>query len=78
MIRCLPHARAVGSARAIADFDKAIALRSHFASAYVNRGAAYENKGDKEQAIADFRKALKNNPADQKAKEGLKRLGVTP
>ena len=48
MIRCLPHARAVGSARTIADFDKAIALRSHFASAYVNRGAAYENKGDNE------------------------------
>ncbi len=78
MIRCLPHARAVGSARAIADFDRAIALRSHFASAYVNRGAAYENKGDKEQAIADFRKALKINPSYQKAKEGLKRLGVTP
>ena len=78
MIRCLPHAMAVGSARAIADFDKAIALRSHFASAYVNRGAAYENKGDKEPAIADFRKALEIDPSFQEAKEGLKRLGVTP
>ena len=47
-------------------------------AAYSNRGVAYKKKGDKEQAIADFRTALEINPSDQDAKEGLKRLGVTP
>ena len=64
--------------RAIADFDKAIALDPKLAFAYFNRGVAYEKKGDKEQAIADFRKALEIDPSHQDAKEGLKRLGATP
>jgi hypothetical protein len=34
--------------------------------------------GDKEQAIADCRKVLEIDPSNQKAKEGLKRLRVTP
>jgi tetratricopeptide (TPR) repeat protein len=63
---------------AITDFHKAIAFHPNYAPAYYNRGRAYEKKGDKEQAIADFRKALEINPSDQDAKEGLKRLGVTP
>ena len=48
------------------------------AVAYWNRGNAYKKKGDKEQAIADFRKALEINPSLQPAKNNLKRLGVTP
>ena len=43
-----------------------------------NRVYAYEKKGEKEQAIADFRKALDINPISKSAKAGLKRLGVTP
>jgi len=45
--------------------------------AYANRGAAYEKKGNKKQALADFRKALDINPMMRDAKRGLKRLGVT-
>jgi tetratricopeptide (TPR) repeat protein len=48
------------------------------AVAYWNRGNANKKKGDKEQAIADFRKALEIDPSYQYAKEGLKRLGVKP
>jgi len=35
-------------------------------------------KGDYDRAIADYRKALEINPSDQKARNKLKRLGVTP
>jgi len=41
------------------------------------RGGAYKHKGDKEQAIVDYRKALEINPSDQLTKNNLKRLGVT-
>ncbi len=64
--------------RAIADYDMAIALNPNDAAAYFNRGLAYYEKGDEDQAIADFRKVLEIEPSDQDAKEGLKRLGVTP
>jgi tetratricopeptide (TPR) repeat protein len=52
--------------------------RENRSFAYTNRGYTYEKKGDKDQAIADFRKALEINPSDQDAKDNLKRLGVTP
>jgi Tfp pilus assembly protein PilF len=47
-------------------------------SAYSNRGVAYVAKRDKEQAIADFRKALEIDPSNQLAKIGFDVLGVTP
>ena len=37
-----------------------------------------QENGDKEKAIADFRKVLEINPSDQDAKNNLRRLGVTP
>jgi len=64
--------------RAIADFDKAIALNPNVAVVYTIRGLAYENKGEVDRAIADLSKVLEIDPSDQVAKEGLKRLGVTP
>jgi len=48
------------------------------AFAYSSRGTAYKKKGDKEQAIADYRKALKIDLLHQSAQEGLEALGVTP
>ena len=42
--------------------------------AYNNRGAAYDNKGDQESAIANYREALKIKPANEAAKLNLKRL----
>jgi tetratricopeptide (TPR) repeat protein len=47
------------------------------ATAYNNRGDAYVGKGDKEKAIADYRKALSINPSYQDAKDGLKKFGVS-
>jgi tetratricopeptide (TPR) repeat protein len=64
--------------RAIADLDKAITLNPNDATAYTIRGNAYYVKGDYDRAIADYRKALEINPSDQKARNKLKRLGVTP
>src|SRR5665213_1674880 len=45
------------------------------ADAYDNRGAAYEKKGLRDKAIADYRAALKLDPTDRYA---LKRLGAKP
>ena len=59
-------------------YDKYIELNPNDADAYFNRGLAYELKGDKEKAIADFRKALEIAPSFQEAKAALERLGVTP
>ena len=53
--------------RAIADFDKAIALNPDYAAAYYNRGTAYGMKGDYDRAIADFGRAIKLNPKDADA-----------
>ncbi len=64
--------------RAIADFDKAIALKPNYATAYNNRGTAYVWKDDREQAIADYRTALEIDPSNQLAKNNLNVLGVTP
>ncbi len=64
--------------RAISDLDKAITLNPNDATAYTIRGNAYYVKGDHDRAIADYRKALEINPSDQKARNKLKRLGVTP
>ncbi len=60
--------------RAIANFDKAIALNPKFADAYNNRGVAYFGQGDKEKAIADFRNALEIDPSHPGAKQNLKAL----
>ena len=48
--------------RAIADFDKAIALNPQAAAAYRHRGLAYLAKRNHGHAIADFDKAIALNP----------------
>ncbi len=48
--------------QAIADFDKAIALRPDFADAYLIRGVAYAEQGEYGLAIADYDKALELRP----------------
>ena len=63
--------------RAIVDYTQAIALSPKDPEFYDNRGHAYERKGDKEQAIADFRRALKFHPSLQTSNDGLQRLRAT-
>jgi tetratricopeptide (TPR) repeat protein len=48
--------------RAIADYDKAIALDPNHANAYFNRGLAYDSKGEYDRAIKDYDKAIALNP----------------
>jgi len=49
------------------------------AEAYYNRGLAYKHKGEKEKAIADFRKFLELSSDPywrRKAEEHLRELGA--
>jgi tetratricopeptide (TPR) repeat protein len=63
-------------ARALADFDAAIAIFPGAASAYEGRGVVYERKGDREQAIFNYRTAISLSAGMVEAKRGLKRMGV--
>jgi tetratricopeptide (TPR) repeat protein len=66
---------------AISDYTRAIELNpkgTTAASAYNGRGRIHEKKGEKQQAIADFRAALAEDPSDDGAKLALKRLGADP
>ena len=65
--------------RAIADYDRAIALKPDNASAYYTRGNAYYQKGDLERAIADFQKVVElggNPKAVADARKRLEELGA--
>jgi tetratricopeptide (TPR) repeat protein len=63
--------------QAIADYTKAISLKAD-PVAYSDRGLVYAKQGKKELAVTDFRAALKLDPSDQAAIDGLKRLGLDP
>lgn len=60
---------------AIQKYDRSIASKSDYADAYTARGLAHEILGNNAKAGADYGKALKLNPGDEKAINGLKRLG---
>jgi tetratricopeptide (TPR) repeat protein len=72
-------------AQAIADLNQAIALKPVLSIAFYSydaRAHTYEKQGLTNQAIADYRTALKLASSDptaaQNPLEGLKRLGATP
>jgi tetratricopeptide (TPR) repeat protein len=44
----------------------------------ITRAEILEKLGQREKAIADYRAALKLNPANDDSKAGLKRLGAAP
>jgi len=44
--------------QAITDWDRSIHLKPDYARAYINRGTVYQKQGQRDKAIADFRKAL--------------------
>jgi hypothetical protein len=60
--------------RAIADYDKSLALNPRDADVYGNRGVAYEQQGNEQKAAADYRKALTLRPGDRIATAGLRRF----
>ena len=63
-------------ADAVADFDAAIKLDPHYATAFYNRANAKLNTGDKQGAIADYRQALQLHPGFNEAADALKELGA--
>lgn len=63
---------------AVTYFAKLIELRADFALGYLYRAFCLEQLGKKEEAIADYRKALSLDPALAQSAEGLKRLGAAP
>ena len=56
--------------------NEAIRLDSNSLQAYKLRAAIYGDSGRRDQAIADFRKALELDPSDQSVKKGLADLGA--
>jgi TonB family protein len=66
---------------AIADFNKAIELKSTDQLPYLNRGLAFHNKKNYELSIADFTKVIELNPASSVAHfnraNSYERLGDT-
>ena len=49
-----------------------------YARAYVNRGDIYSKKGDRDRAIADYRKRARARTQNSGARAALDKLGVTP
>jgi tetratricopeptide (TPR) repeat protein len=65
-------------AECIASASKVIALEPDMAMGYRLRGSAYEQTGERDKAIADYRIALKIDPDAENLKAALSRLGVPP
>lgn len=63
--------------QAIADHNKVVELLPDCGLCYFARGRTHEEYGDKQQAIADYRKALARRDLPS-IREALKRLGETP
>jgi len=65
-------------AKALPDADKAIAMTPDNPDYIETRGEIYEQLGQRDQAIADYRAALKLDPKKDGSRQGLQRLGATP
>lgn len=61
--------------KAIAEFDKALAVSPKSVDALLNKGVAYEQKGDYNQAKNIYLQILKDNPNYQLAIDALYRIG---
>lgn len=61
---------------AIADLDRALAAEPSSPLALVRRGYVFEQAGQRDKAIADYRAALGVYAKMEEAHEGLKRLGA--
>lgn len=59
---------------AIESYTQAVKINPNYSPVYNNRGVAYGDKGDLKKAMADFRKALELDPANNTAKINLDNL----
>ena len=60
---------------ALADYDAGIKAEPNDPAGYFNRGIVLEAKGEREKAIADYRKAIELDPGFGEARAALKELG---
>jgi len=65
-------------AKGLPDAEKAVALAPTEANCFGTRAAIYEELGQTDKAIVDYRTALRLDPDHQPAVDGLQRLEVTP
>jgi tetratricopeptide (TPR) repeat protein len=63
---------------AISDYNYAITLGPDQGLNHYMRAVCYAHKGQREQAIADFRAELRITPGDEGSIEGLRKLGANP
>ncbi|HEV7646420.1 MAG TPA: tetratricopeptide repeat protein [Pyrinomonadaceae bacterium] len=63
---------------AMKDVDELERLWQGSANVFYNRGLVFAAQGEKEKAIAEFRKAYEKMPYDPRFKEALEKLGVKP
>lgn len=61
------YRRAGDFRKALADFQKVVALKPRFARGYHARGLAYEDLGKRDKALADLQRAIKLNKKDWSA-----------
>jgi tetratricopeptide (TPR) repeat protein len=66
------------AAAALADADSALKLNPQAAPVLDVRGHALEALGRRDDAIADFRRALAIEPRLSGSRDGLRRLGAEP
>jgi tetratricopeptide (TPR) repeat protein len=74
--RSLAYMRKNNFPAAIADLDRALAAEPGSPLALVRRGHVFEQAGQRDKAIADYRNALSVYAKMEEALEGLKRLGA--
>ncbi len=74
----MSHFKAGKAAQGLPDSEKSLELRPNDPAILDTRGSIFEALGRREEAIADFRRALSKDPNIQSSKDGLKRLGVEP
>ena len=70
---------AIGKIReAAGDLDEVVQLMPQNSSAWSQRGAAYEQLGDRAKAAESYSRALSLRPRDDAARSGLSRVGGKP
>jgi tetratricopeptide (TPR) repeat protein/CHAT domain-containing protein len=73
--RAWAYFKARRARKGLPDVEEALRLRPCSAASYDTRGHIFEALGRRTEAIADFRRALIEDPRIAESKQGLKRLG---
>jgi len=66
------------AAQGLADAERSLQIRPNDAVTLDIRGHIFEALGRREEAIADFRRALSIEPKQRSSTQALKRLGAAP